>query len=181
MAKWLIPTLLISVLALVISGLVGAQSKNKSTVGYIDMQRLQQELPQFSELQDLLTRKNAEFNQFGNYLQTQQNNELIQLEKEKNLEIKGKSQNEIKAIEEKYQKKAMQVAEANQKKLEAENTRLSGEVQAKHEEILASIQKVLEEIVKKEGYSIVLEKSVVYYGGEDLTDKVIAGFKATGK
>lgn len=181
MAKWLIPTALIAVLALVISGLVGAQSKTKSSVGYIDMQRLQEELPQFRELQEFLNRKNAEFNSFGNYLQTQQNNELLQLEKEKNAEIKGKSQNEIKAIEEKYQKKAMQVAEANQKKLETENSRLSGEVQAKHEEILASIKKVLEEIVKKEGYSIVLEKSVVYYGGEDLTDKVIAGFKTTGK
>ena len=43
LTKWLIPAVLIVVLALVISGLVGAQSK--ATVGYIDMQRLQQELP----------------------------------------------------------------------------------------------------------------------------------------
>jgi Skp family chaperone for outer membrane proteins len=92
--KWLIPAVLIVVLALVISGLVGAQSK--ATVGYIDMQRLQHELPQFQELQELLNSKNAEFNSFGNYLQTQQKNELAQLEKEKNAEIKGKSQEEIK-------------------------------------------------------------------------------------
>jgi outer membrane protein len=177
--KWLIPAVLIVVLALVISGLVGAQSK--ATVGYIDMQRLQHELPQFQELQELLNSKNAEFNSFGNYLQTQQKNELAQLEKEKNAEIKGKSQEEIKVIEQKYQEKAMKAAEGYQKKLETENARLSGEVQSKHDGIFASIQKVLGEIAKKEGYSIILEKSVVYYGGEDLTDKVISAFKSNGK
>lgn len=178
-AKRLIPFLLVSGLALAITGLVTAQSK--STVGYIDMQRLQQELPVFQELQELLQRKNEEFNSYGNYLQTQQRNEFAALEKEKAAALKGKSEAERKEIEAKYEEKALEIARNYQRKLEAENNRLSGEVQAKHDEIMAKIEKILAEIAKKDGYAIILEKSVVYYGGEDLTEQVIAAFAKNNK
>lgn len=177
--KRLIPFLVVSGLALAITGLVAAQSK--STVGYIDMQRLQRELPVFQEFQELLQQKNEEFNSYGNYLQTQQRNEFAALEKEKAAEIKGKSEAERKAIEAKYEEKASEIVKNYQRKLEAENTRLSGEVQAKHDEILAEIEKILGEIAKKGGYAVILEKSVVYYGGEDLTEQVIAAFTKNNK
>ena len=173
--KRLIPFIVVSGLALAITGLVTAQSK--STVGYIDMQRLQQELPVFQELQEFLQQKNDEFNSYGIYLQTQQRNEFAALEKERATEIKGKSEAERKEIEAKYQEKALAIVRNNQKKLEAENARLSGEVQAKHDEIMALIRKTLEEIAKKEGYAIILEKNVVYYGGVDLTDQVSAALQ----
>ena len=172
--KRLIPFIVVSGLALAITGLVTAQSK--STVGYIDMQRLQQELPVFQELQEFLQQKNDEFNSYGIYLQTQQRNEFAALEKERATEIKGKSEAERKEIEAKYEEKAAEIAKNYQRKLEAENTRLSGEVQAKHDEILAEIEKILEEIAKKGGYAVILEKSVVYFGGTDLTEQVIAAF-----
>lgn len=177
--KGLILFLVVSGLALAVTGLVTAQSK--STVGYIDMQRLQQELPAFQELQELLQRKNEEFNSYGNYLQTQQRNEFAALEKEKAAELKGKSEAERKEIEAKYEEKASQIAKNYQRKLEAENSRLSGEVQAKHDEILAEIEKILGEIAKKGGYAVILEKSVVYYGGEDLTEQVLAAFAKNKK
>lgn len=175
MTKWLIPVVLIAILALTISSLVSAQSK--MTVGYIEMQRLQQELPQYQELQELFESKNAEFNTFGAYIQTQHNNELSKLDKEKNAEIKGKSEAEVKAIEAKYLEKAEKLVATYQQKLEEENNRLAGEVRVKEEEIISKIRKALEEICNKNGYSVVLEKSVVYYGGEDLTDQVIADLK----
>lgn len=177
--KRFIPFGLVIGLALAITGLVTAQSG--SAVGYIDMQRLQKELPVFQELQELLQRKNEEFNSYGSYLQTQQRNEFAALEKEKAAEIKGKSEEERKKIEAKYEEKATEIAKNYQRKLEAENTRLSGEVQAKHDEILAEIERVLEEIAKKDGYSVILEKSVVYYGGQDLTAQVIAAFQKDKK
>lgn len=174
--KKLIPFLVVSGLALAITGLVMAESK-KSTVGYIDMQRLQQELEVFHELQELLAQKNEEFNSYRNYLQTQQRNDLTALEKEKAAALKGKSEAERKKIEAEYENKAYEIVKNYQKKLEAENNRLSGEVQAKHDEIIAEIEKILAEIAKKEGYAIILEKSVVYYGGVDLTEQVIAAFE----
>ncbi|HHT48810.1 MAG TPA: OmpH family outer membrane protein [Firmicutes bacterium] len=177
--KRLIPILLVIGLALAITGLVTAQSG--SNVGYVDMQRLQQELSAFQDFQELLQQKNEEFNSYGNYLQTQQKNEFAALEKEKAAAIKGKSEAERQEIEAKYQEKALAIAKEYQRKLEAENTRLSGEVQAKHEEIMAEIESILEEIAKKGGYAVILEKSMVYYGGEDLTEQVIAAYSKNNK
>ena len=169
------PMVLVMGLVFAITGLVTANGG--STVGYVDMQRLQKELSLFQDFQELLQQKNAEYNSFGTYLQTQQNNELSALEKQKEAEIKGKSEAERKEIEAKYQEQALKLIKSYQQKLEAENARLSGEVQAKHDEILARIEKTLEEIAKKEGYAIILEKTVVYYGGVDLTEQVIAALQ----
>ncbi len=173
--KKIVPMVLVMGLVFAITGLVTANGG--STVGYVDMQRLQKELPLFQDFQELLQQKNAEYNSFGTYLQTQQNNELSALEKQKEAEIKGKSEAERKEIEAKYQEQALKLIKSYQQKLEAENARLSGEVQAKHDEILARIEKTLEEIAKKEGYAIILEKTVVYYGGVDLTEQVIAALQ----
>jgi len=170
--KLLVPMVLVIGLVFAITGLVTA--KSGSTVGYVDLQRLRNELPQFQDLQELLQQKNAEFNSYGAYLQTQQNNELRDLEKQKEAELKGKAEAERKEIEAKYQEQARKIIKSYQQKLEAENARLSGEVQAKHDEIMAQIEQILAEIAKKEGYAIILEKSIVYYGGADLTDQVIA-------
>ncbi|NLW55532.1 MAG: OmpH family outer membrane protein [Firmicutes bacterium] len=175
MKKWLIPVVLMAVLALVLTSLASAQSK--TTVGYIEKQRLQQELPQYQELQELFESKQAEFNTFGAYIQTQLNNELAKLEREKNAEVKGKSEAEVKTIEAKYQEKAEKTIQSYQQKLDEENERLIGELRIKEEEIDRQIRKVLEERANKNGYSIVLEKSVVYYGGVDLTDQVITALK----
>ena len=136
--KKLVPMVLVIGLVFAITGLVTA--KGGSTVGYVDMQRLQNELPLFQDLQELLQQKNAEFNSFGTYLQTQQNNEFSALEKQKEAELKGKSEAERKEIEAKYQEKAL-IVRNYQQKLEAENARLSGEVQAKHDEIMEKIEK----------------------------------------
>lgn len=173
--KKIVPMVLVMGLVFAITGLVTANGG--STVGYVDMQRLQKELSLFQDFQELLQQKNAEYNSFGTYLQTQQNNELSALEKQKEAEIKGKSEAERKEIEAKYQEQALKLIKSYQQKLEAENARLSGEVQAKHDEILARIEKTLEEIAKKEGYAIILEKTVVYYGGVDLTEQVIAALQ----
>ena len=60
--KKLVPMVLVIGLVFAITGLVTA--KGGSTVGYVDMQRLQNELPLFQDLQELLQQKNAEFNSF---------------------------------------------------------------------------------------------------------------------
>jgi outer membrane protein len=177
--KRLLPIVLIIGFVLLITGLVLANGG--STVGYLDMQRIQQELPAFQELQDLIKRRNVEFNYFGNYLQTQQDNEFVALEKEKEAESKGKSEAERKEIEAKYQEKAMAISKDYQNKLETENNRLSAEIQGQHDEIMAAINRTLEAIAKKEGYAIILEKSVVYYGGEDITEQVIEALRKDKK
>lgn len=177
--KKLLPVVLVIGFALVITGLVAASGG--STVGYLDMQRIQQELPAFQELQELLQRKNAEFNSYGNYLQMQQNNEFAALEKEKEVECEGKSEAERKEIEAKYQAKAMEISKSYQNKLETENNRLSAEVQGQHDEIMVAIERTLETIAKKAGYAIILEKSVVYYGGEDITEQVIEALQKDKK
>ncbi|NLM37432.1 MAG: OmpH family outer membrane protein [Firmicutes bacterium] len=173
--KKLVPVLLMIGLVFAITGLVTANGGK--TVGYIDMQRLQNELPLFKDWQELLQQKNAEYNSFRTYLETQQNNELSALKKQQEAELKGKAEAERKEIEAKYQEQAISIIKKYQQKLEAENARLTSELQVKHEEIVAKIEATLEGIAKKEGYAIILEKSVVYYGGEDLTEQVIAALK----
>ena len=175
MKKWLIPVVGMAVLVLALTGLVSAQTK--TTIGYIEKQRLQEELPQYQELQELFESKQVEFNSFGAYIQTQLNNELSKLEKDKNNEVKGKSEAEVKAIEAKYQEKAEKTIPSYQQRLDEENDRLIGELRIKEEEIDNKIRKVLGEIANKNGYAIILEKSVVYWGGVDLTDQVLTALK----
>ena len=55
------------------------------------------------------------------------------------------------------------------------------ELQQKEQDLLAAIQKKLDDAVKQvaeaKGLSVVLDKNAVVYGGQDITDDVMKKFK----
>ncbi|MCX7845391.1 MAG: OmpH family outer membrane protein [Dictyoglomaceae bacterium] len=72
----------------------------------------------------------------------------------------GKSQDEIKKLADQYDKELLPYKQA---------------VDA----LMKEVEKAFSELAKKEGYSVVLDKNAVVWGGSDITDKVIS--QLTGK
>lgn len=154
----------------------GAAEK-KSTVGYIDMDQIQKEVKDFKDFQEYLQNKNAELNSFVQYIQTQFINTKNRLEKERDEKKKGKSADEQAAIDKEYTELINKYETEHKNKIEAENARLSAEAQQELNKIKDKLKSKVEEVAEKEGISIVLDKKLIYYGGTDLTGKVIAAMK----
>lgn len=164
----------IVILAVVVlfSSYVGAAPKNDS-IGYVDMQRLQNELPDFLKLQEIAKDKTSELNYFRGYLFSQQQSDAKELEKKATAEKVGKNAAEQDAIDKKLQddnnKKISEVNAQIQKKYDELQKYMNDQKNAALERVKGIIAKVAEE--KK--LSLVLEKSLCFYGGTDITQTVI--------
>jgi Outer membrane protein len=154
------------------SSYVGAASKNDS-VGYVDMQRLQNELPDFIKLQEIAKDKTQELNYFRGYLLSQQQNAINDLQKKAAAEKEGKSAAEKDAIDKKLQddtnQKNNDVNTQIQKKIDELQQYINEQKNATIDRMKAIIAKVADD--KK--LSLVVEKSICFYGGTDITQAVI--------
>lgn len=164
----------IIILALVVlfSSYVGAAGKN-DTVGYVDMQRLQAELPDFIKLQEIAKDKTSELNYFRGYLFSQQQSTAKDLEKKAAADKVGKTPEQQAAIDKQLQddnnKKINEVNAQIQKKYDELQQYINDQKDATMKRVEAIIGKVAEE--KK--LTLVIEKSVRFYGGTDITQDVI--------
>ncbi|MGB9857565.1 MAG: OmpH family outer membrane protein [Dictyoglomaceae bacterium] len=84
----------------------------------------------------------------------------IRLSKLQEAQQQGKSQDEIKKLADQYDKELLPYKQAV-------------------DSLMKEVEKVFSDLAKKEGYSVVLDKNAVVWGGVDITDKVIS--QLTGK
>ena len=84
----------------------------------------------------------------------------IRLSKLQEAQQQGKSQDEIKKLADQYDKELLPYKQAV-------------------DSLMKEVEKVFSDLEKKEGYSVVLDKNAVVWGGVDITDKVIS--QLTGK
>lgn len=146
----------------------------KQTIGYIDMEKIQSSLQELQDFQKLAQSKDAELNSFAQYIQTQFNNDRIRLEKERDEKKQGKNAEEKNAIDKEYNEKLQKVMAESQNKIQNERARLSAELQREYDKVMEKINGIVEKVAAEAGVTVVLEKKLVFYGGLDLTDKVIA-------
>ncbi|HBF37496.1 MAG TPA: hypothetical protein DDW50_09270 [Firmicutes bacterium] len=162
------------ILALVVlfSSYVGAANKNDS-VGYVDMQRLQTELPDFTKLQDIAKDKTSELNYFRGYLFSEQQSAAKELEKKATADKVGKNSEQQAAIDK-------QLQDDNNKKINDVNA----QIQKKYDELqkyindqkdatMERVKKIIGEVAEDKKLTLVLEKSLCFYGGTDITQAVI--------
>lgn len=162
------------ILAVVVlfSSYVGAATKN-DTVGYVDMQKLQNELPDFLKLQDIAKDKTSELNYFRGYLFAQQQSSAKELEKKATADKVGKNAEEQATIDKKLQ-------DDNNKNISDVNA----QIQKKYDELqqymndqkataLEKVKKIIATVADEKKLTLVLEKSLCFYGGTDITQAVI--------
>jgi Skp family chaperone for outer membrane proteins len=87
---------------LLFSSLSGAASKSDGTIGIVDMNKLQENLPDFQQLQALVKDKDAEFKLFQNYVYMQHQNALKAIKEKADKEKDGKSADQQAKIDSKY-------------------------------------------------------------------------------
>jgi outer membrane protein len=165
--------LVLSVTFVLVTNTVWAANP-KQTVGYIDMEKIQKSLPELQDFQNLAQSKDVELNSFVQYVQTQFNNDRARLEKERDQKKQGKSAEEKSAIDKEYNEKLQKALEENQNKIQNERTRLSAELQREYDKVMSNLNSIVEKVAAEAGVTVVLEKKLIFYGGMDLTDKVIA-------
>jgi Skp family chaperone for outer membrane proteins len=162
------------ILAIVVlfSSYVGAAAKNDA-IGYVDMQRLQNELPDFLKLQEIAKDKTSELNYFRGYLFSQQQSAAKELEKKATADKAGKSADQQAAIDK-------QLQDDNSKKISDVNA----QIQKKYDELqqymndqkeaaLNRVKKIIADVAEEKKVTLVLEKSLCFYGGTDITQAVI--------
>src|SRR5690606_29296535 len=97
--------------------------------------------------------------------------------KEKEKEIIGKNDEEKTKIEKQYAERAEQEIAKIQNEIENKRRELLSRAQQKLEDTRRWLEELVEKVAKEEGVSLVLEKSAVFYGGKDLTEKVVIAAK----
>jgi Skp family chaperone for outer membrane proteins len=156
----------------VFSSFAGAATKNDS-IGFVDMDRLQNELPDFSKLKDIAKDKTAELNYFRGYLFSQQQSAAKDLEKKATADKVGKSADEQAAIDKRLQ-------DDNSKTINDVNS----QIQKKYDEfqqyindqktiVLEKVKKTIAAVADDQKLTLVLEKNVCFYGATDITQAVI--------
>jgi outer membrane protein len=166
---------------LLVGGFSWAASSTKapdSAIGYVDMERIQKEHPDFIGFTDLVKDKEAEFNFFQSYLNKQLESISRDLKSKIEQEKSGKSAVEQSKIEQKYQDEFQKKTMELKNQLTQKNNEITGYVSQQKKAIMDKLTKMIEEIAKNKNLTLVLDKSVRFYGGIDITSDVLDKVKA---
>ncbi|MGE5582263.1 MAG: OmpH family outer membrane protein [Bacillota bacterium] len=165
----------IAVLAVVAlaSSLAGAASKSDSTIGYVDMERLQNELPDFLKLKETIKDKQAEFNYYRGYLYQQQQTAAKELEKKATADKAGKNTDEQAAIDKRYQDDVKKKTDELSGLLQQKGSEIEKYINDQKNAAMDNVNKIIAEVAGEKKLTMVLDKSARYFGGIDITQAVI--------
>lgn len=170
--------LVVLTIVLMISGLSGAALNSSSTaVGYVSIEELQKTLPEFEQSRNYYEGLMKEYNDFARYIQSEYSNSLKSLEDQKAKDVQGKSEADKKSIDAKYDDMKRKKTEEIQKKIDSKKTEIGSKINDNKQATLNKVKKTIEQIAKAQGVSLVLEEQVIYFGGINLTNKVIEASK----
>ena len=123
-------SIVILTVVLLLGSLTWAATKTAKTsnspVGYVDMERIQKEHPDFISFAELVKDKEAEFNFFKNYLNKQLEGLSKDLQKKVDQEKSGKSADEQAKIQQKYQEEFQKKSGELNNQLTQKNNEISG-------------------------------------------------------
>jgi Skp family chaperone for outer membrane proteins len=172
---------------LMVSGLSGAArgdlpsgvaNGGSLSVGYVSMDDLQKGVPDFVELQKYNQRMSEELAAYIQLLQVQAKNSVQAIEEERAQKKQGKSADEQKKIDATYDDQRQQKLQEYQKQIDQKRTELSAKVNEQNKQTFDKVKKLIENVAKSQNISVVMDDRVLFYGGVDLTKKVI---EAAGK
>lgn len=161
-------------LVILLSSFAGAASNQSSVnIGYVDMEKLQKELPDYQRFEAQLKDKESEFKLFQGYVLQQHRNSLKELQDKAEAEKKGKTAEEQTAIDNRYKDETQKKSDELNTKLEQKRNEIMQDLNKLKKDADEKVRKLINDVAAEKKFSLVLEKSSIYYGGTDITDAVI--------
>lgn len=174
--RFLLPAIIMLASVILVSGLIGAapqNSKSGLSIGYIDSEKLQSELPDYKSLKEEIEGKKNELKQYQGFLYAKHKNDVKKLQDQASQEKNGKSAAEQEAIDKRLQENVQKNAEALNSQLEQKSSEMQRELREQSKAVEEKVRKIIADVAEDKKYSVVLEKNVVYYGGTDITQLVL--------
>lgn len=167
--------LVVATTVMLLSSFTGAANPQPTSlsVGYVDMERLQTELPDFQRFRELIKDKTSEFELYRGYMLQQYANTLKSLNEKQTQEKNGKSAEEAAAIEKKYKDEAQRKSEEVNSQLEQKENEIKKQLNEQRKVIMDKLKKSIADVANDKKYSVVFEKNVIFYGGTDISDLLI--------
>ncbi|MGM0507598.1 MAG: OmpH family outer membrane protein [Fusobacteriota bacterium] len=146
---------------ILVMSLIASLTIMANGVGYVDTQKVLQNCKETESTQKFLETKKAE-------LQEELDSEKTKLEEKQNelsqkdRDLTDSEKQELQEMQEKFQVKYQQMQQ-----------NLNVLQETMYEKLRSGIDTAIKEVAKQEKYDTVFDKSVIYYGGDDLTKEVI--------
>lgn len=150
-----------------------AEAAASVKVGYVDMETLQKELPEYQSLKQTIKDKESEYNLFRGYVYQEHQSAVKDLENRYNQQKSGKSADEQATIDKKMQSEIKRKTEELNARLSDKLAEIQGYLQQKDQEAWEKVQQLVKEVADEKKISVVMDKKAIYHGGKDLTKDVI--------
>jgi Skp family chaperone for outer membrane proteins len=143
------------------------------SIGYVDMETLQRELPDYQSLRQTFKDKESEFKLFQGYIYQEHQTAVKDLEKKYNQDKLGKSDDVKATLDQKMQNEIKKKAEELNRRLTEKRDEIQSYLQQQDQEVWEKVQQLISEVAKDKKVAVVMDKKTVYHGGKDLTKDVI--------
>lgn len=143
------------------------------SIGYVDMEKLQQELPDYQSLKQTFQDKESEFKLFQGYIYQEHQTAVKDLERKYNQEKSGKSEADQAALDKKLQNEIKKKADDLNRRLTEKRNEIQSYLQEQDRVVWEKVQKLIGEVATEKKVAVVVDKKLVYHGGKDLTKDVI--------
>lgn len=143
------------------------------TIGYVDMEQLRKELPDFQNLQQTIKDKESEFNLFRGYIYQEHQSAIKDLERRIAQEKSGKSAEVQAELDKKQQNEIKKKTEELNARLSDKLAEIQGYLRKQEQAVQDKVDQLIKEVASEKNVSVVLDKKVVYHGGKDLTKEII--------
>lgn len=143
------------------------------SIGYVDMETLQKELPDYQSLKQTFQDKESEFKLFQGYIYQEHQTAVKDLERKYSQEKSGKSDDVQATLDKKMQSEIQKKAEELNRRLTEKRNEIQNYLEQQDQAVWDKVQKLISEVAEDKGVSVILDKKSVYHGGKDLTKDVI--------
>jgi Skp family chaperone for outer membrane proteins len=161
-------------MVMLFSSFTGAASSQANfTVGFFDFDQLRNELPDFQQYKELLKNKETEYDLVrASYLQ-EQNNKAKAFQEKANLEMAGKTPDEQEAIKKKLRADIQLTIDQAKAQIEKKKGEIEKYIADQEKALMEKIRQYISDVATDKKFSLVLTKSVVFYGGTDITKDIL--------
>lgn len=142
-------------------------------IGYVDMETLRRELPDYQSLQQTIKDKEIEYNLYRGSLYQKHQTDLKDLENKYTKLKAGKSDAEKAELDKKLQSEIKKKSEELNAQLSEKFAEIQSYLKQKDQAVWDKVRKLIGEVADDKNISVVLDKNAVYHGGKDLTKDVI--------
>ncbi len=150
----------------------GAAAASPS-IGYVDMETLQKELPDYQSLKQTIQDKESEYNLFRGYIYQEHQTAVKDLEKKTSQEKSGKSDDVQATLDKKLQTEIKKKTDELNSRLSGKLSEIQGYLKEQDQLIWEKVQKLIKEVAEEKNIAVVIDKKSVYHGGKDITKDVI--------